>query len=102
MSCLMRATGPGVKESHLCEALEGAKNLKHPVLLHINTVKGKGYLPAEENPTQYHGVAPFEVEKGVEKHTNDNFSEVFGEFLYNQAAKDERICAITAASAGQT
>ena len=95
----VRYMGPidGHNISHLCEALEGAKNLKHPVLLHINTVKGKGYLPAEENPTQYHGVAPFEVEKGVEKHTNDNFSEVFGEFLYNQAAKDKRICAITAA-----
>ena len=95
----VRYMGPidGHNIEHLCEALEGAKNLNHPVLLHINTVKGKGYLPAEENPTEYHGVAPFEIEKGVQKSPKDNFSEQFGDFLYNQAAKDRRICAITAA-----
>ena len=84
----VRYMGPidGHNIEHLCEALEGAKNLNHPVLLHINTVKGKGY-----------SVAPFVVEKGLGKSSNDNFSEKFGEFLYNQAAKDKRICAITAA-----
>ena len=95
----VRYMGPidGHNIDHLCEALEGAKNMNHPVLLHINTIKGKGFGLAEENPTDYHGVAPFVVEKGLEKSSNDNFSEQFGDFLYNQAAKDKRICAITAA-----
>jgi 1-deoxy-D-xylulose-5-phosphate synthase len=55
----IRYMGPidGHNISHLCEALEGAKNLNHPVLLHINTVKGKGYALAEENPTETAGNA---------------------------------------------
>ncbi len=81
----------------LCDALEGAKLVKSPVLVHVNTVKGKGYEPAEKNPSDFHGVPPFDVDEGVIPHSNENFSEKFGEFLYNQAAKDKRICAITAA-----
>lgn len=95
----VRYMGPidGHNIEHLCEALEGAKTMNRPVLLHINTLKGKGYKRAEDNPTDYHGVAPFNVEVGLDASSNDNFSEVFGDFLYNQAAKDKRICAITAA-----
>lgn len=81
----------------LCNALEGAKIIDGPVLVHINTVKGKGYVHAEENPSGFHGVPPFSVEEGELPYSNDNFSEKFGEFLFNQAAKDKRICAITAA-----
>ena len=81
----------------LCDALEGAKLVKSPVLVHVNTVKGKGYEPAEKNPSDFHGVPPFDANEGVIPHSNENFSEKFGEFLYNQAAKDKRICAITAA-----
>lgn len=81
----------------LCDALEGAKVINRPVLVHINTIKGKGYAPAEENPSAFHGVPPFDVQKGTLPGSKTNFSEKFGEFLYNQAAKDKRICAITAA-----
>lgn len=81
----------------MCDALEGAKLVKSPVLVHVNTVKGKGYEPAEKNPSDFHGVPPFDVNDGVIPHSKENFSEKFGEFLYNQAAKDKRICAITAA-----
>ncbi len=83
--------------STLCNALEGAKSIKAPVLLHVNTVKGKGYKPSEDKPSEFHGVAPFNVESGELPVSGSNFSEQFGEFLYNQAAKDKRICAITAA-----
>lgn len=95
----VRYMGPidGHNIEQLCNALEGAKSVKSPVLLHINTVKGKGYKPAEENPSLFHGVGPFNRETGEVKQSDDNFSEKFGEFLYNQAAKDKRICAITAA-----
>ena len=81
----------------LCSALEGAKLVKSPVILHINTVKGKGYEPAVNNPALFHGVSAFDTETGEVKQSADNFSEHFGEFLFNQAAKDKRICAITAA-----
>ena len=81
----------------LCDALEGAKLVKSPVIVHVNTVKGKGYEPAEKNPSDFHGVPPFDAGEGIIPRSNENFSEKFGEFLYNQAAKDKRICAITAA-----
>ena len=81
----------------LCNALEGAKIINGPVLVHVNTIKGKGYSPAEVSPSAFHGVPPFDVEEGELPQSKNNFSEKFGEFLYNQAAKDKRICAITAA-----
>ena len=95
----IRYMGPidGHNISQLCNALEGAKLINAPVLVHINTVKGKGYKPAEERPSEFHGVGPFDSESGKLSTSSDNFSEKFGEFLYNQAPKDKRICAITAA-----
>ncbi len=81
----------------LCDAFESAKLIEKPVIVHINTTKGKGYMPAEQMPSEFHGVAPFDVEKGELSAGSDSFSEKFGEFLYNQAPKDRRICAITAA-----
>ena len=83
--------------SQLCNAFEGAKIINGPVLVHVNTIKGKGYSPAETNPSAFHGVPPFDVEEGELPQSKNNFSEKFGEFLFNQAAKDKRICAITAA-----
>lgn len=85
--------------TQLCNALEGAKIINGPVLVHVNTIKGKGYAPAENNPSDFHGVSPFDVVEGDLPKAKDNFSEKFGEFLFNQAAKDKRICAITAAMA---
>lgn len=95
----IRYMGPidGHNISQLCDALEGAKLVNSPVLVHINTVKGKGYKPAEERPSEFHGVAPFDRKTGNLSSSSNNFSEKFGEFLYNQAPKDKRICAITAA-----
>ena len=95
----IRYMGPidGHNISQLCAALEGAKSVEAPVLLHINTVKGKGYAPAENDPSFFHGVSPFDIENPVITHSDDNFSDKFGEFLCGQAAKDKRICAITAA-----
>ena len=95
----IRYMGPidGHNISQLCDALEAAKLINAPVLVHVNTVKGKGYKPAEERPSEFHGVGPFDAENGELTVSSDNFSEKFGEFLYNQAPKDKRICAITAA-----
>ncbi len=81
----------------LCDALEGAKELNRPVLLHIRTVKGKGYDYAEKEPTLYHGISKFDVDSGEPIMSGDNYSKHFGEFLTGMAEKDKRICAVTAA-----
>lgn len=71
-----------------------------PVLIHIRTIKGKGYAPAEQNPTKYHGVGSFLPETGLSISTGTHFpsfTQVFGETLVELARKDPSIIAITAA-----
>ncbi|WP_300909730.1 1-deoxy-D-xylulose-5-phosphate synthase, partial [uncultured Desulfovibrio sp.] len=70
-----------------------------PVLLHVRTRKGKGYSPAEKNPTQYHGVGLFTPETGlpVASASLPTFTRVFSNTLVELAEKDKRIIAITAA-----
>ncbi len=82
---------------HLCEALDSAKLSDEPVLLHISTVKGKGYDFAEKSPSTYHGISKFDVDSGEYSSGTTNFSEEFGKKLCELANKDEKICAITAA-----
>lgn len=87
----------------LTRLLKYARDLKGPVLLHVRTVKGKGYTPAERNPDQFHGVGRFCVETGeVLKGSGTNFSAVFGQTLCEMAEEDPRLCAITAAMQGGT
>lgn len=87
----------------LTRLLKYARDLKGPVLLHVRTVKGKGYTPAERNPDQFHGVGRFCVETGeVLKGSCTNFSAVFGQTLCEMAEEDPRLCAITAAMQGGT
>lgn len=76
--------------------LERAKEEHGPVLLHVMTTKGKGYLPAEQTPNEYHGVGSFDPETGVHTGGSHNFSTVFGQCLTGLAADDPKICAITA------
>ncbi len=78
------------------DALRTARELACPVLLHVRTVKGKGYAPAEEDPAAYHGVCPFDPEQGVTA-GRTTYSDVFGETLCALAARDRDIVAITAA-----
>ena len=87
----------------LTQLLSYARELKGPVLLHVRTVKGKGYTPAERNPDLFHGVGRFCVETGEPVHpTAPNFSTVFGQALCELAEKDPKICAVTAAMQGGT
>lgn len=73
-------------------------NQKGPVLLHIRTVKGRGYAPAEQRPDAFHGVSKFDVETGTPlKSGGENFSAVFGKTLCELAENDPKIYAITAA-----
>ena len=82
---------------NLCEALNSAKLVEAPVVLHISTVKGKGYEFAEKNPSVYHGISKFNVETGEYAEGLANFSNEFGKKLCELAKNDNKICAITAA-----
>jgi len=92
----------GPVDGHDIDALQQsiirAKSLNRPVLLHVETVKGKGYHFAENNPGAYHGVSSFDpkVEESCLPNA-DSFSDVFGRILTKMAAEDSRICAVTAA-----
>ncbi len=82
----------------LDKTLRAAKKLKHPVVVHVNTTKGKGYLPAEKNPGAFHGVSDLELlKKNPEYVSDDSYSAVFGQELSKIAKYDKRICAVTAA-----
>ncbi|HJB26674.1 MAG TPA: 1-deoxy-D-xylulose-5-phosphate synthase [Firmicutes bacterium] len=81
----------------LTDVLERAKQMHCPVFVHVNTVKGKGYSYAEENPGAYHGVSQFDAKVGTTEDVEANFSSVFGRTLSKLADKNDRICAITAA-----
>lgn len=84
---------------HLCEALDSAKLVNAPVLLHISTVKGKGYDFAEKSPSTYHGISKFNIETGEPSISGANFSSEFGKELCALASNNKKICAITAAMA---
>ena len=81
----------------LIKVLTIAKNWDRPILIHINTVKGKGYHYAEKNPKAFHGTSGFDVKNGLKSIPKSDFSSVFGRELFNLAKDDDRICAITAA-----
>jgi 1-deoxy-D-xylulose-5-phosphate synthase len=75
-----------------------------PVLLHCRTVKGKGYLPAEQQPGRYHGTPRFSVETGksIDPEGPTTFTRAFGEAVVELARADDRIVGITAAMATGT
>ena len=81
----------------LVDALTVAKAHNHSVLIHINTVKGKGYSFAEQDPSKFHGIGKFDVNTGEPINSGETFSSVFGKSLINLADKDFRFCAVTAA-----
>lgn len=82
----------------LCNVLQWAKEQRSPVVVHVNTVKGKGYSFAEENPGKFHGPGPFDPETGLmKKMFCETFSSTFGKTILDCAKQDSRVCAITAA-----
>ncbi|MHC8441581.1 MAG: 1-deoxy-D-xylulose-5-phosphate synthase [Candidatus Eutrophobiaceae bacterium] len=95
-------TGPidGHDLESLLRVLKNIRELSGPQLLHIVTVKGKGYTLAEEDPVKYHGVTPFDPQKGIEPSGRTDvltYSKVFGQWLCDMAAKDQRLVGITPA-----
>lgn len=87
----------------LISLLRIAKDMKRPVLIHVLTCKGCGYLPAEEDPALFHGIGKFDPLTGVPlKKPEKTFSSTFGETMIKLAYSDQRVCAITAAMPGGT
>ena len=80
----------------LIKAFDGAKEIRGPVLIHVITKKGKGYAPAETNPSDYHGVGPFDLETGVGA-SKTSYTTVFANTMTELAAKNPKIVAISAA-----
>jgi 1-deoxy-D-xylulose-5-phosphate synthase len=83
----------------LLRALREAKQIEGPVLLHVRTVKGKGYQLAENDPVYWHGPAPFQVETGevAKKSAPPSYTAVFSDALSEIAARDPRVVGVTAA-----
>jgi 1-deoxy-D-xylulose-5-phosphate synthase len=87
--------GHNIKE--LEETFRMAKRMNKPVFIHVNTIKGKGFKPAEKNPGAFHGISPIEKCSNPEIISEDSYSAVFGKELLNISGSDENICAVTAA-----
>ena len=89
-----------VKDGNDVEALidvfKKVKDVNHPVVIHVHTLKGKGYLPALENKERGHWLMP----KGFEFKNEETYEEIFKNFIYEKASNDESIIGITAATPG--
>ncbi len=86
---------------HLLPVLENVKKMKNgPVLIHVVTKKGHGYEPAEKSADKYHGVSKFNVVTGEQQKSQPSapsYTGVFAEVLMDEAARDDKVVAITAA-----
>lgn len=90
----------GHRLNHLIDMLENIKAVNEPVLLHVITRKGKGYEPAESNPTFFHGVSAFDIESGEAQSAESaipTYTQIFGNKIMELAEKDKNIVAVTAA-----
>ncbi|MCI8669915.1 MAG: 1-deoxy-D-xylulose-5-phosphate synthase [Lachnospiraceae bacterium] len=85
--------------SRMVSLIKEAKRLDHPVLIHVMTKKGKGYVPAEKHPSMFHGVEPFNRETGhpITKKEKPTYTDVFSKAIVRLAEQDEKITAVTAA-----
>jgi len=84
----------------LCATLNNIKQLEGPQFLHVVTRKGKGYKPAEEDPILYHGVGKFDPALGIVPKAatkKPSYTEIFGDWLCDMAARDPRLIGITPA-----
>ncbi len=89
--------------NQLIGLLRLAKGMKTPVLLHVLTKKGKGYAPAEQNPSKFHGIGKFDPATGETlSKGGQTFSGAFGKTMLELAEENNRVCAITAAMPGGT
>lgn len=88
--------------SSLIEAFRKVKDTNHPVVVHINTLKGKGYSPAEEDKETWHWTMPFEISTGALKQKNigEDYNSLTAAHLLQRMKDDKTVCAITAGTPG--
>lgn len=88
----------------MCRVFEEAKRVDGPVLVHVITKKGAGYLPAEKFPARFHGAEPFDIATGLPKNkrTKANYTDVFSTVMVKAGERNEKLVAITAAMADGT
>ena len=80
-------------------AFAEAKRVRGPVLVHVLTKKGNGYVPAERHPARFHGTAPFDIETGVPLHKQSkaHYTDVFSTVMKKMGEREPKLVAITAA-----
>ena len=95
---------PGHDISMLCRAFREAKKVEGPVLLHVLTQKGKGYAPAEKDPSRFHGTGPFDIGTGepLQKASKDTYTDIFSKVICDIGKHDPNVAVITAAMADGT
>ena len=88
----------------LVKLINEAKNFDQAVMIHVKTIKGKGYGPAMKNPELFHGIGSFNMRTGEPDHKSDGteYSDIFGKALMHLAEKNDKVVAITAAMAAGT
>ena len=88
----------------LYKTFQEAKRVDHAVLVHVLTKKGKGYVPAEENPSRFLGIVPFDIETGEakEKSSKDSYTDIFSKVFCDIAKQNDAVVGITAAMADGT
>ena len=88
----------------IMDAIADAKRVKGPVLVHVNTKKGKGYAPAENHPSRFHGTDSFDVSTGLLKNPSEkaSYTDVFSTVMVKLGERNEKVVAITAAMSDGT
>ena len=81
------------------KAIKEAKNIRHTVIIHVCTKKGRGYAPAERHPARFHGTGPFDIATGLPKsHSGKaSYTDIFSTVMIKLAARNDKVIAITAA-----
>ena len=89
--------GHNIKD--ICKYFEKAKRINSPVVIHLKTIKGKGYEPAIKDPEKFHGISPFNIDTGevINKNKDKTWTDIFSDKIVELSKNDKRICCITAA-----
>lgn len=97
-----RYVNEGNDVANLIEAFQSVKDIDHPVVVHINTVKGKGYKPAEQNKEEFHYMPPFNKDTGVPLDTTEreDFGDITARYLMKKMKADPMVAAISAGTPG--
>ena len=97
----LKYLGPvdGSNVSQMVRVFNEAKRVAGPVVIHIKTVKGKGYAPAQKHPARFHGTGPFDIETGLPKSGpgKATWTDVFSTVMCKLGKQNEKMVAVTAA-----